>query len=134
MLGTALRYLALLLTGVLSVAGSEALSIGALSNAPAGVDLTDVFFLALLLPSIAIVSLLAGILLRKVFVRLRWRGIIAYTVSYAAAYALFLNAVNNPPRDIATYLGIVLVVSPIVLGALDALFRKPTVVADVEPT
>lgn len=124
-----LRYLLLVVVGIVSVVASELLSIGALSSAPAGVDLTDAFFVTLVLPSIAIVALLVGLVLWKVFARLRWRGIVTYTASYAAAYTLVLSILSNPPADIATYVGIVLVACPVVLGGLAALFWKPAATA-----
>lgn len=117
-----LRYGLLVVMGLISVIASELLSIGALANAPVATDLTDDFFVSLVLPSVIVVTVLNALLLWKVFAQLNWRGIGTFTAVYSIAYGTVLTTLRNPVPDVATYVAIVLVATPIVLGTFNKTF------------
>ena len=119
-----LAIIVLIVMGLASVVGSEVLSIVALTNAPAGFDLTNNFFMTLVLPSVAIVVALNALILWKVFSRRTGLRAAIYTATYALAYLGLLANFNNPPGDITTYLAIVLISAPVILGGCYALFWR----------
>ena len=119
-----LAIILLVVMGLASVVGSEMLSIVALTGAPSQFDLTNDFFITLVLPSVAIVVALNALILWKVFSQRTGPRIAIYTATYTLAYASLLSTMNNPLADIATYLAIVLVTAPFVLGAFYLLFWR----------
>ena len=119
-----LAIVLLIVMGLASVIGSEMLSVVALTGAPSRFDLTHDFFIALVLPSVAIVVALNALILWRVFSRRSGLSIAIYTATYTLAYASMLSTLNNPPGDIATYLAIVLVTAPVVLGTFYLLFWR----------
>ena len=119
-----LAIILLIVMGLASVIGSEMLSVVALSNAPTSFNLTNDFFIALVLPSVAVVVALNALILWKVFSHRTGLRIAIYTATYSLAYAGMLAELNNPPGDIATYLAIVLITAPVILGTFYALFWR----------
>ena len=75
-----------------------------------------------MLPAVIVVAVLNALILWKVFAHLNWRGIATYTTVYAIAYVAFLSMGNNPFADVATYVAIVVIGAPIVLGTFNRMF------------
>jgi len=112
---TAVFAVIVILTGVVSAIATEVATVSWLKLAPLSLDVTGRFFLFGLPPAIVLISVLAGLLLWKIFARdpLRWGAL--FLGSWATSQAVELTALGNPPANVALYVAEVLLLGGIVL-------------------
>ena len=122
----AVRVAAVVGMAIVSVLPTEVLSIVWLTRLQDHFDVTANLFVLVPAPVVAVLIALQAFVLGRAY---RPRPLLhsaVFLVVHAATYAFWLSRLYNPPADIASYAGVILVVGAIVL-ALFARFvwRRP---------
>ena len=102
------RYMVLILMGVLSAPLMEVLAAIWLQILPTSADLTAHYFTAVVLPAALFLHFVMALVLWKAFEPAPIPGGAAYLGAHLIAQGLMLNALHNPPADIAAYLAVLL--------------------------
>ena len=121
----ALKYAAVVLVGVLGVVPTELVSIAWLTRLQANVEVTANLFV-LVSPVIAAMIALQALILSRVYRARPVRLAAVFLGVYALTYAAFLTRLFNPPADVASYVGVILVVGPVVMALFTRfVWRRP---------
>lgn len=113
-----MKLVGVLVVGALAALATELAVAMLLRLGPGNWPMVDRYWTFTALPAIAITVALCTGLLWAVFNSGRLRYPLLFTGTYLLVMALELLRFNNPPRDIAAYLGIAGLVCTLILGSL----------------
>lgn len=102
-----MKIVLIIAAGLVSVFLTEIVAFLWMTYAPPSIDLVGSFFLAVVLPSVLLVVLIAALSLRRAFAANPLRNTSIYSAVFLVAQAVGLNQLGNPPINMLAYAAIV---------------------------